>query len=196
MEDYFTEAEFEESIQIFWGKGSEFRELFSLLNLERIVELACWCGKHVPQYVELANEIVLVDILDKNIEYCKERFCSVPKVQYYVNNGHDLGELASDSFMALFSYHSMVHFEMLDIFEYLKETQRILKSSGRVLFHHSNNTVDYRITFSTGIQGRNYMLKQLFAYLANRAGLEVLEQRVINWGNIEGLDCLTLVEKR
>ena len=40
------------------------------------------------------------------------------------------------------------------------------------------------------------MSKQLFAYLANRAGLEVLEQRVINWGNIEGLDCLTLVEKR
>ena len=38
------------------------------------------------------------------------------------------------------------------------------------------------------------MSKQLFAYLANRAGLEVLEQKVIDWGGIKGLDCLSLVE--
>ena len=40
------------------------------------------------------------------------------------------------------------------------------------------------------------MSKQLFAYLADRAGLEVLEQRVIDWGGKKDLDCLTLVEKR
>ncbi len=39
------------------------------------------------------------------------------------------------------------------------------------------------------------MSKQLFAYLANRAGLTVLEQRVIDWGK-KDLDCITLVEKQ
>lgn len=195
MEDYFTEAESEKSLQTFWGKNSEFRELFSLLNLSSVVELACGRGRHVSQYIGLANQIMLVDILDKNILYCKERFGNDEKVQYYVNNGHDLKQIPADSYTALFTYDAMVHFEMLDIFDYLKETKRILKPGGRALFHHSNNTEDYRITFSTGTSGRNYMSKQLFAYLANRAGLEVLEQKIIDWCGKKGLDCLTVVEK-
>lgn len=150
MEDYFAEAESEKSIQIFWARDSEFRKLFLLLNLNNVVELACGRGRHVPQYIDLADQIVLVDILNKNISYCKERFGNSLKVQYYVNNGHDLKQISSNSQSALFSYDAMVHFEMLDIFEYLKETKRILKTGGRALFHHSNNTEDYRITFSTG----------------------------------------------
>lgn len=196
MEDYFADAESENSVQVFWGKNSEFRKMFSLLNLNSIVELACGRGRHVPQYIDLAGRIALVDVLDKNILYCKERFGNDSKVQYYVNNGHDLKQIATDSYTALFTYDAMVHFEMLDIFEYLKETKRILKTGGRALFHHSNNTEDYRITFSTGTQGRNYMSKQMFAYLANRAGLEVLEQKVIDWYGKRGLDCLTIVEKK
>ncbi len=196
MEDYFVKAENENSIRVFWEIESRFRRLFAFLDLDCVVELACGRGRHVPQYIELANEVILIDILDKNIEFCKERFRNISKIQYYVNNGHDLEQLASNSCSALFTYDAMVHFEMLDIFEYLKETRRVLKPGGRALFHHSNNTVDYRVTFSTGIHGRNYMSKQLFAYLADRAGLEVLEQRVIDWGGKKDLDCLTLVEKR
>lgn len=63
------------------------------------------------------------------------------------------------------------------------------------MFHHSNSTEDYRITYSTGTYGRNYMGKELFAYLSNRAGLIVLEQHVIDWNGKSELDCLTLVEK-
>lgn len=196
MENYFKMAEAEDNIKIFWREESEFRKLFSFLDLDRVVELACGRGRHVPQYIELANEVILIDILDRNIQFCKERFRNISKIQYYVNNGHDLEQLASDSCSALLTYDAMVHFEMLDIFEYLRETRRVLKLGGRALFHHSNNTEDYRVTFSTGTNGRNYMSKQLFAYLANRAGLEVLEQRVIDWGGKKGLDCLTLVEKR
>lgn len=82
---------------------------------------------------------------------------------------------------------------MLDIFQYLKETKRILVKGGKALFHHSNNTENYRITYSTGKHGRNYMSRQLFAYLAHRAGLTIIEQYVIDWGGVENLDCITLV---
>ena len=37
------------------------------------------------------------------------------------------------------------------------------------------------------------MSKQLFAYLANRAGLTVIEQHEIDWGEDKKLDCITLV---
>ena len=39
------------------------------------------------------------------------------------------------------------------------------------------------------------MSKDLFAYLAFRAGLEVVEQDVFDWGDSPSLDCLSLVEK-
>ena len=39
------------------------------------------------------------------------------------------------------------------------------------------------------------MSKDIFAHLADRAGLKVLEQQVISWGGIEKLDCVTLAEK-
>ena len=159
------------------------------------MELACGRGRHVPHYINDAKEIILVDILQKNIDFCRCRFKDEDKISYYVNNGYDLSEIKSESQTALFTYDAMVHFEMMDIFQYLKETYRILVNGGKALFHHSNNTEDYRVTFLTGTGGRNYMSKQLFAYLANRAGLTVLEQQVIDWSK-KDLDCITLVEKQ
>lgn len=195
MNEYFEEAENLELLNIFWGKDSIFKQRFMELNKDKIVELACGRGRHVPQYISYANEIALVDILEKNIDYCRARFGEIPKISYYVNNGYDLRNLESETYTSLFTYDAMVHFEMLDIFQYLKETYRILISGGRALFHHSNNTEDYKITFSTATHGRNYMSKDLFAHLADRAGLIVLEQNVIEWNGVPGLDCITLVEK-
>ena len=193
MDNYFEMAERSEFMDGFWSENSPFKMLFNKLDLTRVVELACGRGRHVQKYIAYAKNIILVDILEKNIAYCRKRFKDESKIQYYVNNGYDLSQVDSNSCTALFTYDSMVHFEMIDIFQYLKETKRILVKGGMALFHHSNNTENYKITFSTGKQGRNYMSKQLFAYLANRAGLTVIEQQEIDWAGEERLDCITLV---
>lgn len=195
MDNYYSKAEEKENIDIFWGKNSSFYKMFQKMNIERIIELACGQGRHVPWYIKDAKKIVLVDILDKNIELCKERFQGEEKIEYCINSGYDFRNLPSGFFTALFSYDAMVHFEMLDIFQYLKETERVLCRGGRALFHHSNNISNYKVTFATGKHGRNYMSRDLFAYLANRAGLIILEQKEIDWGGEKKLDCITLVEK-
>lgn len=194
MEDYYKIAESADNLNIFWNSNSPFYELFSMLKLDNVIELACGHGRHVEKYKQNSGKITLVDILDKNIQYCKSRFSEDNNITYYVNNGHDLSELESDKYSALFSYDAMVHFEMFDIFDYLKETQRVLQSGGRALFHHSNNTENYTVTFSTGTEGRNYMSAQLFAHLVDRAGLKIIKQRIIDW-NVPNLDCISLVEK-
>lgn len=43
-------------------------------------------------------------------------------------------------------------------------------------------------------QGRSYMSKDIFAYLAYRAGFEIVDQQVFDWGDKE-LDCVSLVRK-
>ncbi|WP_313340224.1 class I SAM-dependent methyltransferase [Lacrimispora sp.] len=192
MQDYFIDAE--NNLNIFWDEASDFLKYFNMLDLTNVVELACGHGRHVNKYKKNANKIILVDILEDNIEFCKKRFASEDNIDYYVNSGCDLSEIDSESITSLFTYDAMVHFEMWDVFSYLKETKRILKNGGMALFHHSNNTESNNVTFATGTAGRNYMSKDLFEYLCNRAGLNVVEQKVIDWSS-PLLDCITLVSK-
>lgn len=195
MDAYFEDAESAASLAAFWAEESIFYQLFCALDLTNVVELACGRGRHVPRYIKDAGHITLVDILEKNILYCRERFKNEDKISYYINNGSDLKELESERYTGLFTYDAMVHFESLDVLNYLKETYRILKKGGRALFHHSNNTEDYRVSFETGKQRRSYMSKDLFAHFSDRAGFNVIQQHVLDWGKDKELDCVTLVEK-
>lgn len=195
MDEYFDVAENEGAMDFFWNKQKDCYRLFRKLDLTNVVELACGRGRHATRYINLASDITLVDILENNIEFCKKRFADIHHVNYIVNNGYDLSQLSSDSYTSLFSYDSMVHFEMLDIANYLSETYRILKKGGRALFHHSNNHSDYKAAYDNAIESRSYMSKDIFAYLAYRVGFEIEEQVIVDWIEPE-LDCLTLVIKR
>lgn len=194
MDPYFELAETEGALDFFWAEGSICRELFSRLDLQHTVELACGRGRHVPHYIDDAGYITLVDILEKNIDLCRRRFSDADQISYVVNNGYDLSALPSDHYTSLFTYDSMVHFELLDIANYLKETYRILKPGGKALFHHSNNDSDYKASYDNAAESRSFMSKTIFAYLAYRAGFEIEEQRIVDWVKPE-LDCLTLVVK-
>ncbi len=195
MEDYYCKVENEVNMDIFWGEKSEFLRFFKQMDLTNIIELACGRGRHVLQYLDKSEKITLVDILDKNICFCRNKFMQYDKVQYYRNNGFNLEQLPSEEYTALFSYDAMVHFEMIDIYEYLKDIYRVLVSGGKVLIHHSNYDKDYRASFINSPHGRSYMNSSTFAYLAFRAGFKVLEQKPIEWGNVKKLDCISFLEK-
>lgn len=68
---------------------------------------------------------------------------------------------------------------MINIGEYLMEFNRVLVPGGRALLHHSDNHVNYKVSFTNGESGRNYMSEELFAYMAYRNGFEVIEQVLI-----------------
>lgn len=193
MDDYFELAETEELLNIFWGKDSLFRKMFEQIDKSKIIELACGRGRHVAQYYESNIEIMLVDILQKNIDICQKRFQNYTNVGYYCNNGYNMQELTSDHYTAVFSYDAMVHFEMWDIYEYLKDIYRVLKKNGMALIHHSNLDWNYRASFAE--TGRNFMSKNIFAHMAYQIGFKIVEQQIIDWEGIEGLDCVSLIMK-
>lgn len=195
MDKYFESAEGKAGMDIFWKEDSAFYKYFRKLNIDRVVELACGKGRHVPKYIDGAQEVVLVDILPENISFCRERFKDYQNITYYCNDGKDLQELKTESYTAVFSYDAMVHFELMDIYEYLKDFYRILEHGGCALVHHSNNYKDYRASFANAPEGRSFMSKEVFAYLAYRVGFEIVEQQIIDWG-VKDLDCITLLRKR
>ncbi len=183
-------------MDVFWNEESVFYKFFRELNLQNVVELACGRGRHVPHYINKAGTVTLVDILEENMVICRERFKGIDSIKYYKNNGHNLEKLSSDSYTALFSYDSMVHFELMDVYEYLKDIHRVLGGGMRALLHHSNYSDDYKADFAHAPHARCFMSKDIFAYLSYRAGFEVIEQKVIDWYGMKELDCITLLEKR
>lgn len=194
MNDYFEKAETAEHLAIFWDSSSPFYQNFSKLNLTNVIELACGRGRHVPQYISGANQVTLVDILPENIAFCKQRFRKYENISYYCNNGYNLEKLESDSYSSLFCYDAMVHFELMDIYEYLKDIYRVLQKGGYALIHHSNNGNDFKAAFASAYNGRSFMTKEVFAYLAYRAGFEIVSQQVIDW-QIKNIDCISLIRK-
>lgn len=192
---WFEDAEKEESVEVFWGENTIFHKYFNELDLRNVIELACGRGRHVSHYMDKAGKITLVDILKENMVICRERFRDAENIVYYQNNGYNLEELGDNEYTALFTYDSMVHFEMMDVYTYLKDIYHVLKEGARALFHHSNYTKDYTVDFAQTPHARCFMGKDVFAYLANRAGFKILKQEVIDWYEESDLDCITLVEK-
>lgn len=195
MDNYFDRAESENSLNRFWNEKLEFYPLFKNLDLDNVIELACGRGRHVQNYYKDAKNIVLVDILKENIDYCQDRYNKLSNISYYHNNGYDLRDLPDNTFTSIFTYDAMVHFEMFDIYNYLKDFNRVLKRNGLGLFHHSNSSQNSRTSFINAKHGRNYMSKEIFEYISLRCGFEVVQQVVIDWGGVENLDCISLIKK-
>lgn len=193
--EYYDFADTKENRDIFWKADSPFYEMFRKLNLDNVIELACGHGRHVPMYAESAANIVLVDVLQENIEYCKNRFKEKDNIIYIKNNGRDVSGLSDNAYTSLFTYDAMVHFELMDIAVYLKDIYRVLKSGSFGLFHHSNNASNYKMAWGNAVHGRSFMNAQIFAYLAYRNGFEIIEQKVIDWGSSKELDCISLIKK-
>lgn len=111
------------------------------------------------------SHITLVDILQKKIDICKERFRKIEKLSYYKNEEYDLRLLESNHYSSLFSYDTMAHFELINIHLYLQDIYRVLKSRGRALLHHSNYSTEYKAAFRDVLYGHSFMSKECFSYL-------------------------------
>jgi ubiquinone/menaquinone biosynthesis C-methylase UbiE len=194
---YYDQAE--KWIDVFWNKDTVFYKYFNQLDCSAIVELACGQGRHVQKYIEKSKTITLVDINQENIDFCKNRYKNESKINYLVNSGNDFSGIKANSQTAIFTYDSMVHFEMLDILSYIKDANRILVNGGKILFHHSNADFSPELYYTEKPHSRNFMSADIFAYFALRNGFNVLSQDVFSWGGGENcypdIDCLSLCQK-
>jgi ubiquinone/menaquinone biosynthesis C-methylase UbiE len=196
-DNYYIEAE--QYLHLYWNPETIFYKRFQELDCTNIVELAVGHGRHVPEYLDKAKNITLVDINEKNINFCRKRFANEKKIKYVICSGRGFDGVDTASQTAVFTYDSMVHFEILDVAAYLKDANRILVKGGRILFHHSNAAFSPGAHYSEKPHWRNFMSAGVFAHLAMRMGFRVLSQDLISWGagetHYKDLDCLSLCEK-
>jgi SAM-dependent methyltransferase len=190
---YYQDAE--AWLSPFWGQETPFRRLFSELDLVCVLELACGHGRHSFELKEMATEIILMDINEENIAVCRDRFAGMAKFTCIRNDGFSFRPVPDGACSAIFCYDAMVHFDSEVIFSYLRDSFRILRQGGMGLFHHSNYTSNPGGDYRKSLHWRNFMSRELFSHYACKAGLEVVETVLLDWGGERDLDCLSLVRK-
>ena len=199
-----------------WG-GTDMEWYFTILPrihsfvpAQTILEIAPGYGRWSQFLAGLCHNLILVDLSEKCIEACRDRFKPYSHIKYFVNDGGSLEMIPDGSVDFMFSFDSLVHVEDKVIEKYLSQVSRKLKKSGGGFIHHSNvgqNKVYYffvnrmpnivKLALSALNRWRGYsMSAEKFRTYAKNAGLHCVSQEIINWANDKRLiDCLSVFKK-
>jgi ubiquinone/menaquinone biosynthesis C-methylase UbiE len=164
------------------------------LDFECVVDLAAGHGRNSARLLPQARRLILVDINQECLDFCRVRFSAHPNVEYVKTDGTSLNGIADNSVSLLYTFDAMVHFDSDIVRHYLREFQRVLKPGGSCFCHHSNFTGNPGEDFARTNHWRNFMSKEMFAHYALKEGLTVVSQQVIDWSE-PALDCLSVLRK-
>lgn len=146
-----------------------------------IVEIGPGGGRWSEALLELARELILVDVTERALEVCRERFGALPNLRYVLTSGSDIPDVADHSADAVWSFDAFVHIAPRDIDDYLKEIDRVLRPGGVAVIHHSG-----RALRKSPHGWRSPMTARLFGNLARKHGLNV-ERQFDTWGDGYGV---------
>lgn len=196
---------------LFWGGaeaqwvGSILPRIHALIPAGTILEIAPGFGRWTNYLRKYCDRLVVVDLSEKCINACQQRFSADKHITYHVNDGKSLAMIPDNSIDFVFSFDSLVHAEA-DVMEtYLAQLATKLTPNGIGFIHHSN-LGRYQQVFSSIEQIPSdlraeivnkvllepthwraaSMTAELFVEYCDRAKLQCISQELVNWGN-EGL---------
>jgi len=167
------------------------------VDFSSVLELAVGHGRMTQILLEKAGHVTGIDVLQENIDFCRERFANATNLTLVRNDGVKLDSVGDGAVSFAFCFDSMVHFDSDVVRSYLAEFQRVLKPGGLAFCHHSNLTRNPAGDFQRAAHARNFMSQALFQHYAHKEGLRVVKSEVIDWGagarHVRQLDCLSLL---
>jgi ubiquinone/menaquinone biosynthesis C-methylase UbiE len=185
-----------------WG-GSEYLwcgtiqpRIQHFLPAQNVLELAPGYGRCTEFLRSFCDRLALVDLVEKCISACRERFAGDKRLSYHVNDGKTLPMITSGSIDLVFSWDSLVHVEADHVRSYLAEFSRILKPDGVGFVHHSNLAIFKDASGTLTIPNQHLRAETVSAALfenwCRTAGLACVAQEIINWGSPHLIDCISV----
>jgi len=179
---------------LWWG--SLFPRIQSFIPTGKILEIAPGFGRCTHYLKDFSRQLILVDLTERCIQACQQRFAAYSHLTYHVNDGKSLAMIPDRSIDFVFSFDSLVHAESDVLEAYLQQLAHKLKSDGVGFFHHSNmhafvNTATGTLPFENTHWRAESMSAQLFEQYCTAAGLQCVNQEIINWGCDELIDCFS-----
>lgn len=126
-----------------WSKSSEWKDgvvrdllLPNVPAQTRVLEVGPGGGRWTEILQRHCSHVVLVDVSERALAICRERFADCQNVEYVLNDGDDELPIDDASFDAIWSYDVFVHINPLDARQYIREFHRLLKPGGTAVVHH------------------------------------------------------------
>jgi SAM-dependent methyltransferase len=169
-----------------------YPRLWSFIPCKRILEIGLGMGRWTQFLINFCDRFVGVDLVEKSVVACKQRFLSFQKASFFANDGTTIDCVVDSSVDLVFSFDSLVHAELPVLESYIPQILSKLNAYGVAFIHHSNlhaiagTLAENRHNRATSVSG------EIVAGLVDSNGGKVLVQEIINWGVPEMTDCLTL----
>jgi 2-polyprenyl-3-methyl-5-hydroxy-6-metoxy-1,4-benzoquinol methylase len=201
----------------FWGGadaqwfGSILPRIHASIPTGTILEIAPGFGRWTNYLKDACDRLIVVDLSEKCIKACQQRFAAESHVEYHVNDGKSLAMIPDNSIDFVFSFDSLVHAESDVMESYLAQLATKLKPNGVGFIHHSNlgkyqeafsiiekipSEMRAEIVNKVLLEPTHWrassMTADLFGDYCDRSGLQCISQELVNWGT-EGLliDCFS-----
>ncbi len=174
--------------------------LHGLIPAGHILEIAPGFGRCTQYLVPHCERLTLLDLTERCIEACRERFREHHHVSYHINDGRSLDAVEDNSVDLVFSWDSLVHVEQDVMRAYISQLGRKLRPGGAGFIHHSNiGAFRDRKTGTLTVPNSHWrgatMSARLFREYCEEAGLSCHAQEIINWGNEVLSDCISLFSR-
>jgi ubiquinone/menaquinone biosynthesis C-methylase UbiE len=175
-------------------------DIFRSFDFNSTLDFACGHGRMANIFAQWSRKLTCSDIQEESIAYCQKRFLSYPAdctFEFVVNSLEGI-PLEDESVTFIYSWDSMVHFNIEILDRYISEFERILMPGGSGFIHHSNYCGVYGPSDTIWNDNPHCRasvsaedVKKVF--LQNR--LSVVKQVNITWETKEDLDCITVFLK-
>jgi len=196
---------------LWWG--TVYPRIMSYLPATHVLEIAPGYGRMTQFLHRFCSQLTIVDLNERCIDACRERFAGVDGIAYHVNDGRSLAMVPDGSIDFAFSFDSLVHADAGVLDAYLAQLGTKLGADGVAFLHHSNSgaylaplrrwaerarvpAVGDRVSHRLNRNWRSDdMTAERFASLASAAGLRCVIQERINWLSRLPNDCFSIVTR-
>jgi 2-polyprenyl-3-methyl-5-hydroxy-6-metoxy-1,4-benzoquinol methylase len=172
--------------------GTILPRIQDFLPAGNILEIAPGFGRWTQFLKDACESLTVVDLNQRCIDACQERFRNDPKVKCYANDGKSLEMVPDNSVDFVFSFDSLVHVESDVIQAYLSQLSRKMKKDAVAFVHHSN--IAYYRNYFRWVRGtpllRVFMRQFGYETRLHDRGVSVSADKFAGWADDTGLCCM------
>jgi SAM-dependent methyltransferase len=164
------------------------------IDYSRTIDFAAGYGRNTRKLLEAgAGHVTMVDVNPECVAHLETNFPR-DRTSVVLNDGAGLVSLDTSAFTFLYTFDSMVHFDLEIVISYIPEFARVLKPGAHAFVHHSNYSANPGGDFRQNPHWRNFMSAAIFKHIAVRSGFDVIQQETFSWGEPD-IDCITVLHR-
>jgi 2-polyprenyl-3-methyl-5-hydroxy-6-metoxy-1,4-benzoquinol methylase len=195
--------------------GTLLPRIQAFLPAGTILEIAPGYGRWTQFLKDQCKRMIVVDLSEKCIDACRQRFRDCTHISYHVNDGKSLAMVPDHAVDFAFSFDSLVHVEEAVVSAYVSQLATKLTGDGVAFIHHSNLGAYPRyvqlqqtpkllaMLRRLGLVERSFNWRGLtmsaakMELLAEANGLQCISQEIFPWATKRALiDCISVLVRK